>query len=208
MHREIFEPHTEAVFKLLAQSSAVTPNTGFYLAGGTALALQRGHRRSVDLDFFIHNDVLPERITEQLEKLGTLTVTQEEQKTINASLNDVKVSFISFPYPLLFPTKEWDGVSLADERDVAAMKLSAIAGRGAKKDFFDMNELLKTYSLEQMIHFFEQKFAGKNYNTLHILKSISYFVDADVEPDPIMLQKVSWDEVKSALSKEAHALVD
>lgn len=206
MHRETLAPSTAEIFARLSTSGIVAPETGLYLAGGTALALHLGHRQSEDLDFFTENMMVPERIIERLQKLGHLAVTQEEERTINAVLDDVKVSFISFPYPQLYPLMPFEHIHLADKRDIAAMKLSAIVGRGAKKDFFDLYALMREYPLEDMVSFFEKKFAEKNYNRMHVLKSIAYFDDAESDPDPIMLSVVRWEDVKSTLSRETHRL--
>ena len=206
MFKETLAQPTEQLWNLFLGSDIVAPQSGFYLAGGTSLALQLGHRQSDDLDFFTQSEFLPDRITEQMQHLGTLSVTQEEPRTINAVLDNVKVSFLSYPYPLAFPFLVLDGLLLADERDIAAMKLSAIAGRGAKKDFFDVFFLLKKYSLAEILGFFETMFIDKQYNRLHILKSLVYFEDAEQDPDPIMVIQIHWNEVKEYIAKEVNAL--
>jgi predicted nucleotidyltransferase component of viral defense system len=206
MHKETLAPQTERLWELFCSADITAPATGFYLAGGTSLALQIGHRQSEDLDFFTQSEILPARITEQLQNIGELSVSQEESRTINAVLNDVKVSFLSYPYPLAYPLIELDGRLLADERDIAAMKLSAIAGRGAKKDFFDIFFLLQKYSLREMIGFFETMFIKKQYNQIHLLKSLMYFEDAEHDPDPIMLIPTSWNEVKDSIKNEVSSL--
>ena len=207
MHKETLATQTARVYGLVAESGITAPQTGLYLAGGTALALEFGHRQSEDLDFFTKAELLPEHITEQLGKLGRLEVAQEEGRTINAVLDDVKISFISFPYSEVFPRILFEGIDLADERDIAAMKLSAAASRGAKKDLIDLYVLMQKYSLEQLLEFFDIMFAGKQYNHMHILKSLAYFEDADRDPDPIMMVQIEWEDVKTKLMAEAHRLV-
>ena len=207
MHKETFAHQTELLWKLFTASDITAPASGFYLAGGTSLALQLGHRQSEDLDFFTRNELLPARITERMQNMGTLRVSQDEPRTINAVLNDVKVSFLSYPYPLHFPLLELDGRLLADERDIAAMKLSAIAGRGAKKDFIDVFFLLQKYPLETMLGFFETMFAKQQYNRLHVFKSLIYFNDAEHDPDPIMILPADWEVVKQYLVIEVQKLV-
>lgn len=207
MHKETLAPQTAALFVKLATSGLCGRESGFYLAGGTALALQLGHRQSEDLDFFTAAHLLPTNLVSDLAAIGRVEVVQEEDRTIHMVLDGVKVSFLSFPYPLAFPTLPCEGIMLADQRDIAAMKLSAVSSRGAKKDFFDLFFLLRAYSLAQMILFFETLFAGKEYNTLHILKSLAYFDDAEHDPDPMMLMSVTWGEVKEVITREAHALV-
>lgn len=80
------------------------------------------------------------------------------------------------------------------------MKLSAIAGRGSKKDFYDIFYLLKSYSFDTMFEFFKIKFP--NTNDFHVLKSLSYFEDADIEPNPQMTEKTDWKIVKSKIISE------
>lgn len=206
MHKETLAPQTAALFAKLAASGIVAPQAGFYLAGGTALALQIGHRQSEDLDFFTAAHTLLANLISELASIGHLEAIQEEAGTIHAVLDGVKVSFLSFPYPLAFPTIACNGIALADQRDIAAMKLSAVSSRGAKKDFFDIYFLMQSYPLSQMILFFETLFAGQEYNTLHILKSLAYFDDAEADPEPIMLIPVTWGEVKEVIAREAHAL--
>lgn len=204
MHKETLAPQTAAVFAKFAESGLVGGD--WYLAGGTALALLLGHRRSEDLDFFTQAKELPRNLTFGLRSLGEVSVVRGEAQTLEAVLQDVRVSFLSYPYPLIRPLVPFEGVMLADAADIAAMKLSAAANRGAKKDFFDLSVLMRTYPLEDMLAFFEEKFAGTNYNRLHLLKSVAFFDDAEGDPDPVMLEPVSWDEVKAALSREAHRL--
>jgi hypothetical protein len=104
---------------------------------------------------------------------------------------------------LLFPTIAFEGIQLADERDIAAMKLDAVSSRGSKKDFIDIYFLLKKYSLAELFDIFEKKYAAIKFNKLHILKSLSYFENAEQEPMPVMLESVPWEEVKKKIVMEA-----
>lgn len=103
------------------------------------------------------------------------------------TFDHVKVSFLRYEYDLLFSPVAFDGIFLADERDIAAMKLDAVSSRGSRKDFVDIHELLKKYSLAELIGFFEKKYSNIKYNVLHVLKSLVYFEDAENEPSPIMM---------------------
>ena len=174
----------------------------FYLAGGTALAVQLGHRESIDLDWFCRGDFSNRKIEEELSKIGKFKVYGEEEGTIHGELRGVKVTFLRYRYSLLYPFVVFEGINLADERDIAAMKIDAISTRGGKKDFIDLYFLLETYSLSDLIGFFEKKFKGIEYNRLHILKSLTYFEEAEDEPMPMMLKNVSWDRVKEEITKE------
>lgn len=132
----------------------------FYLAGGTALAIHLGHRMSVDLDFFSREDFSIEKLKKELSALGEFVVSGQEEGTLNASLDDVKVSFIRYDYDQLYPFLSFENVNLADERDIIAMKIDAASSRGSKKDFIDLYFLLEKYSLDELVGFFEKKFAN------------------------------------------------
>lgn len=198
MHKETLSENTRIVLEKIAP--AATP---FYLAGGTALALLFGHRISVDLDFFCEDTFSVSLLVEQLNTLGNLKIEDQSGTTFNGSLDGVKISFFKYPYPLLFPTKEYNGIRLADERDIGAMKVQAISDRGSKKDFVDLFVLLKKHSLQELFDFFHKKYEKFNYNRLHILKSLSYFYDADTNPEPVYIHPISWAEVKKVIKNVA-----
>lgn len=196
MHEETLSKNTRIVLEKIA--SITTP---FYLAGGTALALQFGHRISVDLDFFSKDTFSVPLLVEQLNTLGNLKIEDQSENTFNGSFDNVKISFFYYPYPLLFQTKKYNRVFLADERDIGAMKIQAISGRGNKKDFIDFFVLLKKYSINELLDFFHKKYEKFNYNQLHILKSLIYFYDANTNPEPIYIHPISWIEVKKFIQK-------
>lgn len=194
MHKETLNEDTRIVLEKVAPIASP-----FYLAGDTALALLFGHRISIDLDFFSPNTFSVSSLVEQLNTLGKLKIEDKSETTFNGSLDGVKISFFYYPYPLLFPTKEYDGVTLADERDIGAMKIQAISDRGSKKDFVDVFILLKKYSIQELLNFFHKKYEKFNYNQLHILKSLSYFYDADTNAEPVYIHPISWVEVKKVI---------
>ena len=175
----------------------------FYLAGGTALALQLGHRQSIDLDWFSRLEFSNQQLKERLSAIGGLTLVNEEPGTLNGLLDDVRVSFLRYGYKQLFPLIPFGKINLADERDIAAMKISVASSRGGRKDFIDLFFLLKKYNFEELLIFFEQKYKNIEYNKLHILKSLTYFDDAETEPMPKMLIQTDWPTVKKTLQIEA-----
>jgi len=179
----------------------------FYLTGGTALALQLGHRQSIDLDWFSEQDFLNEKIKKILALLGNFKLLSEEKGTIHGTLNEIRVSFFYYNYSLLFPLIKFGGIKLADERDIAAMKIDAISSRGNKKDFMDIYFLLEKYSLTELIDFFEKKYKDIEYNKLHIFKSLVYFNDAENEPMPIMIKKAEWKTVKEKIKAEVKKMI-
>lgn len=197
MHKEAIDQRTKRVWNKIAKSGIADR---FYLAGGTALAVHFGHRKSIDLDFFSQEDFSTSDLKRQLSKIGKIVLLGEADGTLHITVDHVMVSFFRYGYSLLFPPVKFEGLTLADERDIAAMKLDAVSSRGSRKDFIDIYELLKKYTLAELIEFFEKKYAGIEYNMLHILKSLVYFDDADGEPPPVMLHDAGWDDMKQSIS--------
>lgn len=172
---------------------------GFYLAGGTGAALQLGHRRSEDFDFFSAEDFSPENRLARLVSLGDVEVVNQTAGTLNMLFDGVRVSFLHYSYPLLKPTHLMLGVEVADLIDIALMKVAAIAGRGSKKDFVDLYFICNAgpVSLETLPRLFAEKFKSVNYSSYHIARSLTFFDDAEPDPLPEMFAKVSWEEVKA-----------
>ncbi|MFA5961198.1 MAG: nucleotidyl transferase AbiEii/AbiGii toxin family protein [Parcubacteria group bacterium] len=179
----------------------------FYLAGGTALAIQLGQRESIDLDWFTEKEFSLGKLKGQLADTGNFEVVSEAPGTLHGILDGVKITFLYYNYSPLFPFIAFEDAKLADERDIAAMKVDAISSRGSKKDFIDLYFLLKKYSLEEIIGFFEKRYANIHYNKMHILKSLVYFEDAQNEASPVMLQRADWEEIKKVIQKEVNRLV-
>jgi len=175
----------------------------FYLAGGTCLALRIGHRRSVDFDFFTPHDFNTGSITDRLVQLGDYYRENEEKNTINGSLNGVRISFFGYKYRIIDEFTEHNNIRLAGLKDIAAMKLEAIAGRGSKKDFVDMFFLLQKFSVKEIFEFHAQKYGMGLSNQYHHSKSLVYFADAEEEAMPVMIEPLSWEEVKKSIV--AHA---
>lgn len=192
-HPEAISPSVEAVYRNLLTRSLVH---GFYLAGGTGLALQLGHRRSFDLDFF-HPELFQEgELMARMQGMGGFSILATSPHTIHALFGGVRISLLGYPFPLLFPTKMLHGGQIADARDIACMKLSAIAGLGSKRDFVDVYVAAQRFGLEELIAMFEQKYAGVRFNKVHLAKSLAYFTDAERDPMPDMLYPLDWDRVK------------
>ena len=123
-------------------------------------------------------------------------VISKGKEILHLHVRDIKVSLLGFPYPLLFPTESFDTVSIADARDIACMKLSAVAGRGSRRDFIDLYLLGREFGLHEIMAWFKSKFSRTDYNMVHIMKSLTYFEDSDGEPMPDMISDISWEQVK------------
>jgi len=179
---------------------------GFNLVGGTALSLQIGHRKSIDLDMFTTESFDTNELKSKLEDdFPVFQVILESQNTLITNINDIKVDFIRFKYGFTYPIIFEDQIRLANVKDIASMKLDAITGRGKKKDFFDLFFLLKRYSLSELLSLYQEKY--QHSTIFHVVKSINYFEEAEVEPDPIIIdKKVNWMKVKNALKEEVNKL--
>lgn len=164
------------------------------LVGGTALALQIGHRKSIDLDLF--GDIDFENIdTVKIFSGFNNAVVLKKSKNINIfSIDDIKVDFVNYSYPWLQNPLVLDGIRLAGIEDIAAMKLAAVTGRGSRKDFVDLYFLLQKHTLKEILDSYKEKyFDGSEYL---VLKSLTYFEDAEDDMDIEMIKDISWDIIK------------
>lgn len=190
------EPHTLELLKRLSGKDFLAESR---LVGGTALALQYGHRMSVDLDFFgkIETDNID--IKEQLQDVGKLSVIKESRNINVFVIDGVKVDFINYPYQWIDEAVVDETVLLASPRDIAAMKVNAIEGRGSKKDFIDLYFLLQHYSIQDILGFYAKKYP--EYSIFRALMSLTYFEDAESQFMPQMFTNVSWEDIKNTLRK-------
>ncbi len=200
MPGEIFSAKTKSSLALLKQAG-IPEN--FYLAGGTGLALQLNHRLSFDLDFFTQKDIDTKILIQKIKNLGKFSIEKESENILIGVFEGIRVTFLKYDFPLLFPLKKFLSIEVADSRDIGCMKISAISSRGTKKDFIDLYFICqKMLPLKRLLKLFEKKYKDVNYNMVHILKSLSYFEDAEKDPMPKMIISVSWEEVKNFFQKE------
>ena len=180
----------------------------FYLAGGTALAIQLGHRYSEDFDFFSKKSFQTKTILTVLKDRGTINVVGEAPNTLHLLFNSIKASFFQYEYRLLSPLiiKE-NGLRIASIPDIAAMKIAAICSRGSKKDFIDLYVVCtQCFPLPKAIEYFNKKIKPVKYERYHILRSLNYFDDAEEQDTPKMIDKITWKEVKSYFEEEVRML--
>lgn len=176
----------------------------FSLVGGTALALKYGHRNSVDLDLFCHKKFDHEPISKALIKefgKGYAAESKNAKWGLFCYINDVKVDIVYYPHPLIADIEKSEGVRMYNDKDIIAMKLNAILGRGAKKDFWDLYELLQHYSLGEMIAFHEAKFPEQNL-MITIPQAIIYFADANETQAPVSFKGQIWEKIKKEIQKK------
>ena len=205
MFEETFVKGAKDILALLGRSGILQET---YLAGGTAAALQLGHRISVDFDFFTTKEFMPKEISVALSKLGSFDEEQESKGTILGKFEGINFSLFVYKYPLIFPALKYLSVSIADIRDIAAMKIDAIATRGAKRDFIDLYFICKSgYQLTDLLDFYDKKYRRLASNHIHIQKSLVFFNDAEPDEMPRMLKNVKWEEVKEFFEEEIKKIV-
>ena len=174
-----------------------------YLAGGTACALQIGHRISVDLDFFTPREFNVRELISSLKDIGKFKLDMQRWGTILGIFEDVKFSIFVYKYPVLFPFKSLFDINIIDLRDIAAMKIDAISTRGIKRDFIDLYFMCqKGISLKEMLSLYDRKYGTLSSNIIHIQKSLVYFIDAEASTMPKMIKKIDWEEVKKYFENE------
>ncbi len=191
------EPHTLELLRALMQDAALSE---LRLVGGTALALQYGHRSSVDLDLFGKIDIDGYELQSILSKYGVLKVENETKIIHQYYIDNIKVDVVNYPFEWISPIIEEDGIRLASPVDIAAMKVNAIEGRGTKKDFIDMYMLLQHYSLKEIIAFYQQKYP--NYSIFRALRSLTYFEDAEDQFMPRMFIEDTWENMKLYITNQ------
>ncbi len=189
--------NTHKAFEVIAQQSWLKEK-GWYLAGGTALTLQCDHRVSVDLDFFTQRtDFNTEHTASALISLGWIT-SINERGTLYGELEGAKVSFIAYPY---FVPKQpyivYKSINILDAKDIAVMKIIAISQRGKKRDFFDLYwYITHRESLLDVLKRVKGQYPNSQHNYHHIIKSLTYFEEAEEDPQPQIFFDATWEQVK------------
>lgn len=205
LHPEVLSDRQVRVLDAVA---SVAEAAHCYLAGGTAIALRLGHRRSEDFDWFAADLGRPEALAAKIRD-AALSVESLELAagTVNCRIAGVHVQFLEFDYPLLAASDEWSEkrVALASLRDLGAMKLLAIAQRGSRKDFVDVYELLRQGArLSAMLDDFRAKFRA---DPISVLRGLAYFDDAELEPMPEMVAGITWSTVKDGITDALRAVL-
>jgi hypothetical protein len=193
-------------FRLIQDLSNLPFTQDFYLVGGTSLALQIGHRTSIDLDFFSTQTFNPSSWPVELDKVGAVTNLQVRENNIVGAINGVKIEYLHFAYPPKFPLLEWEGIKLMSAMDIGLFKILAIIGRNRKKDIVDLFFIDQHIAdLDQVIHTFATTYDAGDVNLLKQLELL--FDDQEIEKSsmPMMLVDFDWNSaykhVKTKLTK-------
>jgi hypothetical protein len=205
-----WEAAPEGMLDVLRLISTALSGTDFYLAGGTALALLEGHRVSMDLDLFSSSFDDPEAMHVILAAaLPETVMTSISPRTLYLQVQGTTVSLFGYSYPLVASLLRPDDslLPLASREDIVAMKLAAIASRGSRKDFIDLWLLMTRYwSLSECLELYRKKFAARDIG--HVVRSLTYFDDADEEPPLRLLIDVDWEEIKRDLVARVSELLE
>src|SRR3989344_5823217 len=202
MRLEILDPRRKELLSKLGFLNKL----GFYMAGGTALALQIGHRTSLDFDFYTEKKFdtrkFREGIDKKFENVQEIFISGD---SLELNMGGVKMSFFWYPYGLIRPIVEIKGVGFASKEDIAAMKILAISQRGKRRDFIEISFLIKEFGIKQVFEFTKEKYPA--FNAYVGLQGLIYFQDADNDSGEsrfTMLKKANWKEIKKYLIKEAN----
>ncbi|MDR2450019.1 MAG: nucleotidyl transferase AbiEii/AbiGii toxin family protein, partial [Prevotellaceae bacterium] len=190
--------------ELLKQLMRIPELNAFALAGGTALALRYGHRKSVDLDLFSSSHFENEKITEILEQeFSSFRYRGSHSATgVFAHIDDVKIDMIDYSrYKLIGDVEEADGIRILSSKDLIAMKINAVLRRAVKKDFWDIAELLRHYSMNDFIEFYTRKYPSQML-LITVPAAISYFEDAHSSEAPVSFKGQTWASVQAFIQKQ------
>jgi hypothetical protein len=209
-HYKILPRRTKIALDFLSRREWLKKSK-WYLAGGTALALQVGNRKSFDLDFFTEEkDFDEKKLIARFIGTKDWTTNIEEKGTIYGELFNSKVSFIA--YPFFIPKQEpifYGFVRILSPLDIGVMKIIAISQRGRKRDFFDLYWCAKNIEpIEEIVKRVKSQYPSIAHNYHHILKSLVYFEDAESDPEPVIYFDADWEEVKKFFIKEIPIIAD
>jgi len=198
-HPEIFSEKQQTVLKRLG---SFLTQEGFYMGGGTAVALYFGHRRSFDLDWFTPQPLKdPLGLSRRIMDLTPFSIDQMERGTLHGRASEVRISCLEYRYPLLKKLQPFSDYQcrVAAWQDLACMKLAAVSQRGSKKDFVDLMAMMETTSLKTMLKWYQKKYPVNSITP--VLYGLVYFDEADQEGQPKMIQEIPWEEAKQTLRK-------
>ena len=194
---------SEGQKRVLPELARALVNSDFYLAGGTGLALQVGHRSSFDFDWFIPKLGDPETLFHLLKSCNIVFDIQSIGfETVYLTVENIQMSFIGYEYPLLQEKIRWPerDIYIAGINDIACMKLSAIASRGSRKDFIDLHYMIKHFlRLDDYLQLYMKKYENRDIG--HVVRSLVYFADAEAEPNIITNYPLLWEDLRRDFEK-------
>jgi len=199
LHKEAVDGSTLGLLKSLQSKQYLR---GFYLAGGTALALYNSHRRSVDIDLFSDFAFDTAQMMENLSQDFHFELLFAAPNTLKGTIDNINVDILAHRYRMVNEPVREEDIELLSEADIVAMKLNAISTSGQRiKDFIDIYFLFEKYDLKTMLEWYSRKY--NQTNDLLILKSLIYFDDVDESEWPVMIREagLKWKEVRHRLEE-------
>jgi len=207
-HWEVISPEMRHLLSAIGKQPFISH---FYLAGGTALALQIGQRHSVDFDFFAETDEVKEkRADEIIRSLNSFSIQVIERTLGNLVLliDNIHIGFFSYGYPLINLTVQLENVALASIADIGLMKCDALVTRGSRKDFYDLFNIAKSIPLPDLLQLGSKKYPQFRDFPLLVLESMTLFENADRDFQPILSDFVPWEMVRSFFIQQAKLLAN
>ena len=201
LYKQTVEPGTLSLLKELMSIPALND---FCLVGGTAISLKYGHRKSIDLDLFSNVNFDKNVLSETLKSYFGDRFMYENTFAkwgIFCYIDKIKVDIVYYPHNQIGSVENIEGIRFISEKDLIAMKVQAILGRGKKKDFWDIAELLNKYSIQNFIDFHKEKYVGQMLG-ISVPNAMIYFTDADESEEPETIKIKSWPEIKKIISKK------
>lgn len=189
LHTKTVEPHTLSLIQSL-QSKSYTKN--FLLVGGTALALQIGHRTSMDIDLFTNERFDVANFLTSLRIDYGLSIRNQMKHALLVDIDHVKTDFVFQPSIIIEEPTTIENIRLATLKEISAMKISAITARGRKRDFIDLYCLLDHFSLPEILHAFTEKY--KDATLILAIRSLFYFEDANNDLEPKCFFNYEWEK--------------
>lgn len=201
LQRETVEPGTLSLIYSLQEKEYLQ---SFILVGGTALALQLGHRISTDIDLFTNQRFYVPDLLTSLQLDYTLEIKQQMRHALLSTIESIKTDFVFQPSDMIEEIMIDENVRMASLMEIAAMKIGAITARGKKRDFVDLYCLLEHYSLEDILIAFQTKYKGATPELA--IRSLFYFEDAEKDVDPKCFFHYNWKAVKEKIKNETAKL--
>ncbi|MBI2007468.1 MAG: nucleotidyl transferase AbiEii/AbiGii toxin family protein [Candidatus Blackburnbacteria bacterium] len=200
---KVLTPKTRSLLKSLGPQSLPK---GIYLGGGTAVALQLGHRQSFDLDFFTPTKFIETQWEQNLSQGLSFKLIQRDWQTLIGTAGQVKLSLFGYKYKLIGKLEKIYQIPVVSLPDLAAMKLETVIGRGTKRDFIDIYFLAQKYGLKKIFSFYQKKYGNLEERELMLKKGLIFFDDADKDEMPEMLVGADWGEIKKWILHEVRNL--
>ncbi len=204
-----WEAITPQLHKVLSTTGLASFSRRFYLAGGTALALQIGHRRSIDLDFFSDTDEVLERTRQEIIRYlskNPLQILENTDGNLLLNIEEIRIGFFSYGYRLIRPVFEIEAVKIASIQDIGLMKLDAIISRGSRKDFYDLYFISQQFPMDELFNLGKVKYPMVRDFAMMALEHMVLFDNADRDFQPDLLIDVPWDTVKRFFLQQAEIL--